>query len=86
MGSVKMNDFGPYDYHRDYNLTYPVQLMADLSTYINKPKWINMPDTKLGIRCTYRTLDQYSNRFDKTSANNGNEWEIRTYVHFNIGK
>lgn len=86
MGSVKMNDYGPYDYHRDYNLTYPVQLMADLSTYINKPKWINMPDTKLGIRCTYRTLDQYSNRFDKTSANNGNEWEIRTYVHFNIGK
>jgi hypothetical protein len=86
MGSVKMNDYGPYDYHRDYNLTFPMQVMADLSTYINKPQWINMPDTKLGLRCTYRTLDQYSNRFDKASTENGSEWEIRTYVHFNIGK
>jgi len=86
MGSVKINDFGPYDYHRDYNMTYPMQVMADLSTYINKPQWINLPDTKLGLRCTYRTLDKYSNRYDMTSTKNGNEWEIRTYVHFNIGK
>ena len=86
MSALKINDYGPYDYHRDYNLTYPLQAMLDLSTYINKPKWFDMPDTKLGLRFTYRTLDQYSNRYVKTATENGNEWEIRTYVHFNIGK
>lgn len=86
LGSCKVNDWGPYDYHRDYNLTYPLQLMADVSSYVNLPKWINSPDTKIGLRYTYRTLDQYSNRYIKASAENGNEWEIRTYVHFNIGK
>jgi hypothetical protein len=29
--AFKLNDWGPYDYHRDYNLTFPMQLMGDLS-------------------------------------------------------
>ena len=29
---AKFNDWGPYTFHRDFNLTYPMQLMADLST------------------------------------------------------
>jgi hypothetical protein len=100
--SVKLNDWGPYDYHRDFNLTYPLQLTADLSTTLGKPKWISLPETKIGLRCTWRSLDQYSPRYSPTTKldesgnwvpdptavgyGNGNEWEIRTYVHFNIGK
>jgi len=34
---VKINDWGPYDYHRDFNLTFPLQLMTDLSTEVGKP-------------------------------------------------
>jgi len=86
LSSVKVNDWGPYDYHRDYNLTYPLQIMADLSAYVLKPKWINMPDTKLGIRGTWRSLDQYSGSRLQTNATEGTEWEFRTYVNFNIGK
>ena len=29
---VKFNDWGPYDYHKDFNLTFPFQCEVDLST------------------------------------------------------
>ncbi len=99
--SFKINDWGPFDYHRDFNLTYPVQLMLDLSTSVGKPNWFILPDTKIGIRGTWRSLDQYSPRYSPNQTasefatapvispvgfDNGNEWEIRTYIHINIGK
>lgn len=99
---VRVNDWGPYDYHRDFNLTFPLQLMADLSIALGKPDWFNLPDTRFGVRGTYRTLDRYSPRYapvqtvngagnpvpDPTAIgfDNGNEWEIRTYLFINIGK
>lgn len=100
--AVKVNDWGPYDYYRDFNLTYPLQLMADLSTSDIKPNWLNLPQTRIGIRGTWRSLDKYSPRYAPTYVmntlgvlvadptaigfSNGNEWEIRTYLHFYIGK
>lgn len=100
VSSVKVNDWGPFDYHRDFNLTYPMQLMLDLSTSVGKPNWFILPQTKIGIRGTWRTLDQYSPRYSPNETlpfatspilspvgfPNGTEWEIRTYVHINIGK
>ncbi len=102
MSFVRVNDWGPYDYHRDFNLTFPLQLMADVSIALSKPDWFNLPDTRLGIRGTYRTLDRYSPRYSPTQTvnaagnlvpdpnvigfDNGNEWEIRTYLFINIGK
>ena len=96
----KVDDWGPYDYHRDYNLTYPLQLMADISTTLGKPDWFILPGTQIGIRGTWRSLDQYSPRYLPNVAeefanqpiispvgfNNGTEWEIRTYIHINVGK
>lgn len=100
--SFKINDWGPFDYHRDFNLTYPVQLMLDLSTSVGKPNWFILPDTKIGIRGTWRSMDQFSPRYSPNAVapntfppvptispvgfGNGNEWEIRTYIHINIGK
>jgi hypothetical protein len=98
---VKVNDWGPYDYHRDFNLTYPLQLMADISTSVGMPQWFDLPDTRIGIRYTWRSLDEYSPRYCPTKTMNvagvmecdpeavgfdeGQEWEIRTYLHFNLG-
>jgi len=69
---------------------------------VKKPSWFDLPDTNIGLRCTWRSLDQYSPRYmptTKTDASGatvadptaigygkGSEWEIRTYVRFNIGK
>lgn len=96
-GHAKFNDFGPYDYHRDHNLTYPLQLMADLSFTLGQPLWFDFPQTRVGVRGTYRTLDRYSNRYlpegqaellpgelYPEGLEKGREWEIRTYLHLVI--
>ncbi|UJH67533.1 glycoside hydrolase family 2 TIM barrel-domain containing protein [Allomuricauda sp. SCSIO 65647] len=96
----KINDWGPFDYHRDFNLTYPVQLMLDISTTLGKPDWFILPSTQVGIRGIWRSLNEFSPRYlpnaGEGSSNeptispvgfdNGNEWEIMTYIHINIGK
>lgn len=99
---VKVNDWGPYDYHRDFNLTFPLQLTADISYTLGKPKWFQLPKTRMGVRTTWRSLNQYSPRYCPTKNYdeagdyvcdpeapgypNGSEWEIRTYLHFSIGE
>jgi hypothetical protein len=98
--SARFNDWGPYDYHRDFNLTFPVQLMADVSHTLGTSRWFeNVPQTRFGVRGTWRSLDQYSPRYAPgyvpgptgtpvpdplIPAPNGNEWEIRTYLHFSM--
>jgi hypothetical protein len=100
MTVVKVDDWGPFDYHRDFNLTFPLQLIGDLSMEIGKPDWYLLPGTKLGVRATYRTLDDFSNRYSPTEVLNnagvlvpdptapgfpdGTEWEFRTYIQINI--
>ncbi|HCR53629.1 MAG TPA: hypothetical protein DIW27_04375 [Cytophagales bacterium] len=75
--------------------------MADLSTEIAKPDWFALPGTRIGLRGVWRTLDRYSPRYNPTQMldaygkwvpnpnavgyPNGTEWEIRTYVHINLG-
>lgn len=97
---VKINDWGPFDYHRDFNLTFPLQLMFDVSTTLGKPDWFILPSTQVGIRGIWRSLNEFSPRYAPNAAeefsnepiispvgfDNGSEWEIMTYVHINIGK
>jgi hypothetical protein len=100
--SIKFNDWGPFDYHRDFNLTYPLQTSLDISTSVGKPTWFILPDTRIGIMGIWRSLNEFSPRYSPSfvPANtfppvpvaspvgfpNGSEWEIRTYIHINIGK
>jgi hypothetical protein len=81
---AKFNDWGPYDYHRDWNNTFPVHLMGDLSYTLGKPEWFGFPQTKIGLSGKWRSLDKYSNRYDPPrsgSEEDGTEWEIKTYMH-----
>jgi len=95
IGAAKFNDWGPYDYHRDFNLTFPQQYVADVSTIFGTPQWWDLPATRLGVRGTWRSLDRYSPRYcpervpdangidscDPTApAARGEEWEVRTYL------
>ena len=99
---VKVNDWGPYDYHRDFNFTFPLQIMADISTTVAKPDWFDLPNTRIGARFTWRSMNQFSPRYCPTTMidgsgeivcdreavgfENGTEWELSTYVHFSIGR
>ena len=74
--------------------------MLDVATTLGKPGWFMLPNTKVGVRGTWRSLDQNSPRYSPNNAiefaaaptispvgfPNGSEWEIRTYIHINIGK
>jgi hypothetical protein len=97
---AKFNDWGPYDYHRDFNQTYPLQLMGDVSYILGIPEWFDLPQTRFGIRGTWRSLDQYSPRYCPARVPDfsgmlecdsdfpgpeGSEWEIRTYLHVGVG-
>ncbi len=97
---LKFNDWGPFDYHRDFNLTFPLQIMADISTTVGKQDWFILPNTTLGMRFMWRSLDENSPRYLPNETEdfatspiispvgfpNGNEWELRTYVHINLGR
>jgi hypothetical protein len=99
---ASLNDWGPYDYHRDFNLTYPLQLGADLSRTLGPARWWDLPQTRIGISYQWRSLDRYSPRYcpamttdplgeqvcdpDYPGVDDGNEWEIRTYLQLSLGK
>ena len=93
---ARVNDWGPYDYHRDFNLTFPLQLMGDISYALGSPEWFDLPQTRFGVRAALRTLNEYSPRYcpgrtpddfgrmecnPGIGGNHGREWEIRTYLH-----
>jgi hypothetical protein len=91
---LKINDWGPFDYHRDFNLTFPLHVMGDLSYSLGKPAWFDDPSTKIGVRGLWRSLDNYSNRYcpgltdgecdSSLPGPDGTEWEVRTYFHVSI--
>jgi hypothetical protein len=55
----RVDDYGPYDYYRTFNLTYPLQGMVDLSTGLSGFR-LPFPGTRLGVRVKGRTYDEYS--------------------------
>lgn len=83
---IKINDWGPYDYHRAFNLTFPLQVISDFSYGMANPRFGEF-FPKLGIYSKYRLMDEFSP--DTISHPNlpndwGFEYEVGSYVHFGI--
>ena len=87
-GFARFNDWGPYDYYRDFNSTLPLQLMGDLSYTAGPVRWLWQRQTRFGVRVTDRWLNGYSGaRFVPDPADGtrwGNEWELRTYLDVSL--
>lgn len=84
--TLKVDDWGPYDYHRDFNLTYPLQLVGDLSGGLARPN-LDKSQPRLGIRGQVRTLDEHSPDYLGLSGASGEqdlEWEVGTYAFIGI--
>jgi len=85
-GFAKFNDWGPYDYYRDFNSTLPLQLMGDLSYNMGsaQKQWLWLEQTRIGVQAKSRWLNGYSGaRYladptDRTAW--GHEYELRTYL------
>lgn len=80
--SVHWNDWGPYDYHRTFNLTYPFQARVDLSTGV---RGFALEDlgTRLGLRTKYRTLDEHSPD-PELWGGSGHQLEVFSYLTFQM--
>lgn len=58
-GFARFNDWGPYDFYRDFGYTFPYQTMLDVSTGIGSARFLTA-STRLGIRAKVRGLDEHS--------------------------
>jgi beta-galactosidase len=58
-GYFKKDAWGPYDFHRQFNVTFPEQYMLDYSYLMDHRRdWLR--STQIGLRTLYRTLDENS--------------------------
>lgn len=80
---LRFNDWGPYDYYRDFNLTYPLQWYADAS-YGVRARALGLGDVRLGVRSQVRTLDANSVGFVEGSLVTGRELEVMSYLAVNL--
>ncbi|MCE9673879.1 hypothetical protein LY474_39400 [Myxococcus stipitatus] len=78
----RVKDWGPYDYHRVFNLTYPLQLGGDLSYGLKKPV-LGTVSTRFGLRGLVRMLDAYSEGMSERALAEGlegREYEVGAYA------
>lgn len=83
---LHLDDWGPYDFHRDFNLTYPLQWYLDAS-YGLAPAGLEGLGTRFGVCAQFRTLDENSVEFAPApdgSNKRGRELEIGMYVHVSM--
>jgi hypothetical protein len=80
--TVKLDDWGPYDYHRDFDLTFPLQWYGDLSWGVASGL-AGQDAFRVGVRGQYRTLDEHSTGFIVETPLPGaaaHEWEFGTFM------
>ncbi|MFT6904290.1 MAG: beta-galactosidase [Oleiphilaceae bacterium] len=82
-GYIEKDAFGQYDFHRQFNITYPVQLKLDYSMLLDEYK-SELRSSKLGVKFLYRTLDEGSPEDDYDDGANSYQFEIGTYFVFNF--
>jgi len=84
LGGAWVGAYGPYDYHRDYNLTYPFQTNAELAWRLGPPRFETQP-TRFGSRFKYRQRDEFSPEFASgAEGDTGAEWEWSTFVEVSL--
>ena len=81
---LKFNDWGPFDYHRVYNLTFPFQSIASLEMGMVKPRF-GQYYPRIGVLSKYRFTDEFSpEHIPLNGLPNGwgRQYEVGAYVSF----
>ncbi|MEL7449698.1 MAG: hypothetical protein AAFN78_10845, partial [Pseudomonadota bacterium] len=73
------NAWGPYDFHRQFNITYPWQYRADFSMLLDERR-DELNSTTVGIRGELRRLDE--NSPDNESLDGTNDYIFQTVFYF----
>jgi len=78
---AKKDAWGPLDWYRQFNITFPYQFMLDYSVLID-----NILDetisSRLGFRSLFRSLDENSPGNESESVNNDYEFQTGLYYRF----
>ncbi len=83
---LRIRDWGPYDYHKDFNLTYPMQWYGELSYGLARAA-LGIADARLGVRWQLRFLDGNSEGYvpdASASRRLGREAEVLTYFEVSL--
>jgi beta-galactosidase len=83
-GYVYKGAWAPFDFYRQFNLTFPWQYMLDYSVLMGPYGWTNTPGStsKWGVRALYRTLDDQSPAGEYDDGINDYMWEVVLYATF----
>ena len=77
--SYAKDHWGPYDFYRQFNITYPTQLMLDYS-YLLDNKGNKSKSSKVGVRFKYRSLDE--NSPDGEYLDGANDYDFLSIFYF----
>ena len=80
-GYVKKDAWGPYDFHEQFNITYPWQYKLDYS-YLLDSNLDELTSSKIGVRGLYRTLDSNSPGDEYQDGRNDFMFETIFYVNW----
>ncbi len=85
-GYYMKDAWGPYDFFRQFNVTFPEQVQLDYSLWLGAglngvaDRLAEETATKIGIRTVYRTADE--NSPDEEFLNGLNDYTFQTVVYF----
>ena len=78
---LKLDDFGPYDFQRQFNVTYPVQAKLEYAMLLDHLR-DEKRSSKIGIKGLFRSLDKNSPEDEYEAGDNKYIFEVQTYYSF----
>jgi hypothetical protein len=83
-GYIKKDAFGPYDFHRQFNITFPEQFKLDYK-YLMDQKKSEKTSSQIGMRALWRTLDENSGIDEFLTEDNDYQFQVVMYYILNFG-
>ena len=81
--SIADDAFGPYDFQRQFNLTYPVQAEFGY-THLLDNKRDELLSSKFGVKLLYRSLDENSPVDEYEDGDNDHMYELQTFYKYSF--
>lgn len=80
---IKVDNFGPYDFQRQFNLTYPLQINLGYTLLLDNLR-DELLSSKFGVRLLYRELDINSPADEFDGGNNDYMFEVQTFYKYSF--
>ncbi len=77
-GYIKVDDFGPYDHQKQFNIVYPLQMKLEYARLLDQLQ-DELKSSKVGVKLLYRTLDELSPDDEYEDGENDYMFEVQTY-------